>query len=168
VTDEFVNASAAQARRRLSSATLLNHGLVCVTPAAAGQKARDLRNWLTVYGYWNQGGADNVATMLLYLVDQYLAPTGIAPKAVQETPNTGVRACCIACFGRMQAAHQHRAQACTGDAPHGGTRTRCTLLQACKRSAGVHAQQKAIPGAPAALACQPLSASVVDHLGESR
>ena len=44
-----------------------------------------------MYGYWNQGGADNVATMLLYLVDQYLAPTGIAPKPVQETPNTGAR-----------------------------------------------------------------------------
>ena len=55
----------------------------------AGQKARDLRNWLTVYGYWNQGGRDNVATMLLYLVDQYLAPTGIAPAPVQETPATG-------------------------------------------------------------------------------
>ena len=58
-------------------------------PCCAGQKARDLRNWLTVYGYWNQGGADNVATMLLYLVDQYLVPTGIAPKPVQETPATG-------------------------------------------------------------------------------
>ena len=55
----------------------------------AGQKARDLRNWLTVYSYWNQGGQDNVATMLLYLVDQYLAKTGIQAKPVQETPATG-------------------------------------------------------------------------------
>ena len=64
----------------------------CPCCASAGQKARDLRNWLTVYGYWNQGGRDNVATMLLYLVDQYLAPTGIPPKPVQETPPTGKRA----------------------------------------------------------------------------
>lgn len=56
----------------------------------AGQKARDLRNWLTIYSYWNQGGQDNVATMLLYLVDQYLASTGIAPKPLQETPPTGL------------------------------------------------------------------------------
>jgi cobalamin biosynthesis Mg chelatase CobN len=58
--------------------------------ACAGQKVRDLRNWLTIYSYWNQGGQDNVATMLLYLVDQYLVPTGIAPKPVQETPPTGI------------------------------------------------------------------------------
>lgn len=50
---------------------------------------RDLRNWLTIYSYWNQGGQDNVATMLLYLVDQYLARTGITPQPVQETPPTG-------------------------------------------------------------------------------
>ncbi|EIE25813.1 hydrogenobyrinic acid a,c-diamide cobaltochelatase, partial [Coccomyxa subellipsoidea C-169] len=54
-----------------------------------GQKVRDLRNWLTIYSYWNQGGQDNVATMLLYLVDQYLGRTGIAPAPVQETPPTG-------------------------------------------------------------------------------
>lgn len=55
----------------------------------AGQKVRDLRNWLTIYSYWNQGGQDNVATMLLYLVDQYVARTGITPPPVQETPPTG-------------------------------------------------------------------------------
>ncbi|CAL8470018.1 g9560 [Coccomyxa elongata] len=54
-----------------------------------GQKVRDLRNWLTIYSYWNQGGQDNVATMLLYLVDQYVARTGITPPPVQETPPTG-------------------------------------------------------------------------------
>ncbi len=25
-----------------------------------GEKARDLRSWLTVYSYWNQGGLQNV------------------------------------------------------------------------------------------------------------
>ncbi|KAK9860391.1 hypothetical protein WJX84_004358 [Apatococcus fuscideae] len=54
-----------------------------------GKKAKDLRNWLTIYSYWNQGGQENVATMLLYLIDQYLMPTGQAPKAVQETPPIG-------------------------------------------------------------------------------
>lgn len=54
-----------------------------------GKKARDLKNWLTVYGYWNQGGQQNVVTMLLYLVDQYLKPTGLQPAPVIETPQTG-------------------------------------------------------------------------------
>eukprot|EP00884_Botryococcus_braunii_P009534 jgi/Botrbrau1/18582/Bobra.0367s0024.1 len=54
-----------------------------------GNKARDLRNWLTVYGYWNQGGLDNVSTMLLYLIDQYLIPIGLKPAPVLETPATG-------------------------------------------------------------------------------
>lgn len=55
----------------------------------AGKKVKDLRNWLTIYSYWNQGGQENVATMLLYLIDQYLMPTGQPPKAVQETPPIG-------------------------------------------------------------------------------
>ena len=55
----------------------------------AGKKAKDMRNWLTIYSYWNQGGQENVATMLLYLIDQYLMPTGKPPKAVQETPGIG-------------------------------------------------------------------------------
>lgn len=54
-----------------------------------GNKARDLRNWLQIYAYWNEGGMDNVVTMLLYLVDQYLKPTGIEAAAVQVTPPTG-------------------------------------------------------------------------------
>ena len=95
-----------------------------------GNKARDLRNWLQIYGahlcadtllvpyfvkapcttqaqqddiwrssfqlpgctaaYWNEGGMDNVVTMLLYLVDAYMKPTGIEAAAVQVTPPTGV------------------------------------------------------------------------------
>ena len=55
----------------------------------AGKKARDLRNWLTIYSYWNQGGLENVTSMLLYLVDNYSRPTGIAPSALLETPDTG-------------------------------------------------------------------------------
>ncbi|KAK9843478.1 hypothetical protein WJX81_004582 [Elliptochloris bilobata] len=54
-----------------------------------GNKARDLRNWLTVYGYWNQGGLDNVTAMLCYLVDQYFLPTGLPLPALVETPPTG-------------------------------------------------------------------------------
>jgi magnesium chelatase subunit H len=40
-----------------------------------GKKVKDLRNWLTVYSYWNEGGAENVAQAFLYLTDQYLFPT---------------------------------------------------------------------------------------------
>ena len=55
-----------------------------------GKKARDLRNWLQIYSYWNEGGLENVTTLLLYLVDQYLKPAGVGTPAVQVTPPTGV------------------------------------------------------------------------------
>ncbi|KAK9800208.1 hypothetical protein WJX73_009512, partial [Symbiochloris irregularis] len=54
-----------------------------------GKKARDLKNWLTVYGYWNQGGLENITTMMLYLVDSYFFRTGAKPTAPLETPSTG-------------------------------------------------------------------------------
>jgi len=55
-----------------------------------GEKARHLRNWLTVYGYWNQGGLDNVVGMFLYLVREYFGDPGVEPLPVVETPATGV------------------------------------------------------------------------------
>lgn len=55
-----------------------------------GNKARDLKNWLTIYGYWNQGGLANVAAMFSYLSEQYLAPSGLPPPPPPvETPQTG-------------------------------------------------------------------------------
>ena len=32
-----------------------------------GNRAQDLRKWLTVYSYWNEGGFDNVLNMFLYI-----------------------------------------------------------------------------------------------------
>eukprot|EP00899_Mesostigma_viride_P018142 jgi/Mesvir1/26329/Mv22508-RA.1 len=55
-----------------------------------GQKARDLRNWLTVYGYWNQGGYDNVLSMFLYLANEYVTETAVKPATVTETPAQGL------------------------------------------------------------------------------
>ncbi|CAI5457924.1 unnamed protein product [Closterium sp. Yama58-4] len=55
-----------------------------------GKRARDLRNWLTVYGYWNQGGLVNVVNMFLYLANEYLLPTGITAAAPVETPPLGL------------------------------------------------------------------------------
>ncbi|CAI7897024.1 unnamed protein product [Closterium sp. NIES-54] len=55
-----------------------------------GKRARDLRNWLTVYGYWNQGGLVNVVNMFLYLANDYLLPTGITASAPVETPPLGL------------------------------------------------------------------------------
>ena len=55
-----------------------------------GEKARHLRNWLTVYGYWNQGGLDNVVGMFLYLVREYFGDPGVEPLPVVETPATGL------------------------------------------------------------------------------
>ncbi|ABO96227.1 predicted protein [Ostreococcus lucimarinus CCE9901] len=71
-----------------------------------GDKARDLKNWLTVYAYWNQGGKENVEEAFAYLASEYLAPPGDenkpksfierifgvsgAPKPPVETPALGL------------------------------------------------------------------------------
>eukprot|EP00850_Spirogloea_muscicola_P002275 SM000008S22364 [mRNA] locus=s8:1270267:1283112:- [translate_table: standard] len=55
-----------------------------------GQKVRDLRNWLTIYGYWNQGGMENVMSMFSYLAAEYLGKTGLPKVTVKETPALGV------------------------------------------------------------------------------
>ena len=54
-------------------------------------KVQDLRNWLIIYGYWNAGGSDNVASMFWYLAQTYLGLTisGDIPP-VLETPNIGL------------------------------------------------------------------------------
>ena len=54
------------------------------------RKVQDLRNWLIIYGYWNAGGAENVAAMLWVLAENYLGlPVGEIPSAL-ETPNIGL------------------------------------------------------------------------------
>ncbi|GAB4198386.1 MAG: magnesium chelatase subunit H [Coleofasciculaceae cyanobacterium] len=54
------------------------------------QKVQDLRNWLIIYGYWNAGGADNVASMCWTLAEKYLGlKVGEIPPPV-ETPNMGL------------------------------------------------------------------------------
>ena len=35
------------------------------------QKVQDLRNWLIIYGYWNAGGSENVASMFWTLAEKY-------------------------------------------------------------------------------------------------
>lgn len=54
------------------------------------KKVQDLRNWLIIYGYWNAGGMENVASMLWILAEKYLGLTigEIAPPI--ETPNMGL------------------------------------------------------------------------------
>ena len=49
-----------------------------------GRKAKDLRNWLTVYGYWNQGGLENVEEAFYYVAREYLPGLPEAPPAVEE------------------------------------------------------------------------------------
>ena len=71
-----------------------------------GEKARDLKNWLTVYAYWNQGGKENVEEAFAFLASEYLLPPGEekkeaslidkilgrsnAPKPPKETPALGL------------------------------------------------------------------------------
>jgi magnesium chelatase subunit H len=62
-----------------------------------GQKAKDLKTWLTVYSYWNQGAAENVESMLYCIIrDLELFPNIEKaediplPSAVRETPLTGL------------------------------------------------------------------------------
>ncbi|MEH2248475.1 magnesium chelatase subunit H [Nostoc sp.] len=55
-----------------------------------GQKVRDLRNWLIIYGYWNAGGPENVASLFWTLAEKYLGlKVGDIPPLV-ETPNIGL------------------------------------------------------------------------------
>jgi magnesium chelatase subunit H len=54
------------------------------------QKVQDLRNWLIIYGYWNAGGTDNVASMFWMLAEKYLGvKVGEIPPPI-ETPNMGL------------------------------------------------------------------------------
>jgi magnesium chelatase subunit H len=53
-------------------------------------KVQDLRNWLIIYGYWNAGGADNVAALFWFLGETYLGLTiGDIPDAI-TAPNMGL------------------------------------------------------------------------------
>ena len=53
-------------------------------------KVQDLRNWLIIYGYWNAGGTENVASMCWTLGEKYLGLTvGDIPPPL-ETPNMGL------------------------------------------------------------------------------
>lgn len=47
---------------------------------------------LEIYSYWNQGGPENVLSMLLMLGDRYLLQPGVAPSPgeVLETPTLGL------------------------------------------------------------------------------
>jgi len=54
------------------------------------QKVQDLRNWLIIYGYWNAGGTENVASLFWILAEKYLnLKVGDIP-ALVETPNIGL------------------------------------------------------------------------------
>lgn len=54
------------------------------------KKVQDLRNWLIIYGYWNAGGTENVASMCWTLAEKYLGlKVGEIPPRI-ETPNMGL------------------------------------------------------------------------------
>lgn len=54
------------------------------------QKVQDLRNWLIIYGYWNAGGQENVASLFWTLAEKYLGlKVGDIPPPI-ETPNIGL------------------------------------------------------------------------------
>ncbi|MDJ0617769.1 MAG: cobaltochelatase subunit CobN [Calothrix sp. MO_192.B10] len=53
-------------------------------------KVQDLRNWLIIYGYWNAGGADNVAALFWFLAEKYLGLKVADIPPVVETPNMGL------------------------------------------------------------------------------
>ncbi len=54
------------------------------------KKVQDLRNWLIIYGYWNAGGTENVASMCWTLAEKYLGlKVGEIPQPI-ETPNMGL------------------------------------------------------------------------------
>ncbi|MBD2628621.1 magnesium chelatase subunit H [Trichormus variabilis] len=54
------------------------------------QKVQDLRNWLIIYGYWNAGGSENVASLFWTIAEKYLdLRVGDIPPPI-ETPNMGL------------------------------------------------------------------------------
>jgi magnesium chelatase subunit H len=54
------------------------------------KKVQDLRNWLIIYGYWNAGGTDNVASMFWTIGEKYFGlNVGEIPAPI-ETPNMGL------------------------------------------------------------------------------
>jgi magnesium chelatase subunit H len=54
------------------------------------KKVQDLRNWLIIYGYWNAGGMENIASMCFTLGEKYLdLKIGDIPEVI-ETPNMGL------------------------------------------------------------------------------
>ncbi|MBD1933919.1 MULTISPECIES: magnesium chelatase subunit H [Cyanophyceae] len=54
------------------------------------QKVQDLRNWLIIYGYWNAGGTENVASMFWTIAEKYFGlKVGEIPPPI-ETPNMGL------------------------------------------------------------------------------
>jgi magnesium chelatase subunit H len=54
------------------------------------KKVQDLRNWLIIYGYWNAGGTENVASMCWVLAEKYLDLKVEEIPPVVETPNIGL------------------------------------------------------------------------------
>ncbi len=54
------------------------------------KKVQDLRNWLIIYGYWNAGGTENVASLFWTIAEKYLdLKVGEIPPPI-ETPNLGL------------------------------------------------------------------------------
>ncbi len=74
-----------------------------------GDKVRDIRLWLTVYSYWNQGGEENIVSMLYTMIqelkldshsthdsafesqrDTHRAVTIVQPNPIVENPGVGL------------------------------------------------------------------------------
>ena len=53
-----------------------------------GKKAADVRTWLEVYSYWNQGGLENVVSLFLLLAQRFrLVDEPVAdPLKVRQAP----------------------------------------------------------------------------------
>ena len=49
-----------------------------------GEKAKDLKNWLTVYAYWNQGGEINVEEAFSYIAREYLGAREVEEKEEEK------------------------------------------------------------------------------------
>ena len=54
-----------------------------------GDKAKDLKTWLTVYSYWSEGAAVNVESMLYTIINSFQLSSALSPSKISAGEGVG-------------------------------------------------------------------------------